>query len=543
MVAQSDNISSPSVSSPSEKVVGKEVAGAWDNIAGLKSFVGDIINPDGFVQRRLQGPLIEGRDDGTIARNVDGCGRVKEKFQSVVDTLGSQADSIVADAQCLSRGALLNLITQSIQAASDKRDETVSREGWDWDAAEKTLAEFEGAHDWTHPPEMHDPIKFWSVLGIFCIVEAAVNGIFYAQVLDGLLEGWAMAALIAVGVIGFGLLSGLCASFLRGFKKSHGPPKGGSPTAQWMVVGILVIIALIGGVYFYQHSQDLIAKHGVRGTLIVVGAVVVLVALVMYFCVGKGGDEAAVTKAQQHGYVPRPIWQRLLCGLGSLLSLVIGFCLIMFAYLYREEMLGLGDELFDKGAQGKVMGRVRERFAMFDFLPKADPQSIGLLVVNFFGFGLAVWKGFFAMGEYPGCNSMHEKYKKAEEHWEQVKKETQSELNTCYNWLNRLIAEAQTVIHQIEGLCKRGDDYIAMQLDKGYEEARVCANNFMKDLRGKAAFDVGLLKEKEASVVIEKVKRLLEIRYLDGGDVSSIQQKMDELRPPPNRRHEGGNEK
>ena len=524
--------------------MGEEVVAAWNNIAGLKSFVGDINDPNGLVQRRLREPLIKGRDDGTITRNAAGCDKVKAEYHSVVGTLREQADSIAGDAQCLSQDALLELITQSIQAASNKRDKTVSREGWDWDKAEKDLAEFEGAHDWTHPSEMHDPIKFWSVLGIFCIVETAVNGIFYAQVLDGLLDGWGAALGVALGVIGFGLLSGLCASFLRGFKKSHGPPKGGSPTAQWMVVGILVIIALIGGVYFYQHSQDLIAKHGVRGTLIVVGAVVVLVALVMYFCVGKGGDEAAVTKARQHGYVPRPIWQRLLCGLGSLLSLVIGFCLIMFAYLYREEMLGLGDELFDDGAQGKVIGRVRERFAMFGFLPKADLKSIGLLVVNFFGFGLAVWKGFFALGDYPGCNSMHEKYKKAEEHWEQVQHEAKSKLETCYKDLKRLIKEAQTVIHQIEVLCKRGDDYIAMQLDKGYEEARVYANNVMKDLRGKAAVGEGDLEPKEASVVIEKVKRLLEIRYLDGGDVSSIQQKMHELRPPPDdRRHEGGNEK
>ena len=324
--------------------------------------------------------------------------------------------------------------------------------------------------------------KFMALFLIFFVVEAGVNGILYAQVQEGLIAGWLVAGGVAAGVLFFGWLSGILSSFLKGFENDgfeSNPRRGedsslsgaeaGSNRSKMVILALLVIVALLGGVYFYTHSEELIAKHGLRGTLVAVGAIVVVVGLIMFLWFGKGGTKQDVERAKNKGYIPRPVWKRLSYGFGAFFSLLTGIAMIMVAYLYREEMaaLDLAGGLDEDGAGAVVMQGVWARFGALDFLPGEGIESIILLLVNFAGFGFAVYKGHWMNGpfqnyknsriQYEGCG---EKYDERRNYIRTTREKCDSALSEIVNRFPNMVGATHDLANEInEGLLqKRWDD-------------------------------------------------------------------------------------
>ena len=312
--------------------------------------------------------------------------------------------------------------------------------------------------------------KFMAIFTLFWLVESFANGILYAQVEEGLIIGWLIAGIIAAGVLFFGWFSGILSSFLKGFERSgavrggrgtttSSDAKGDSNRSKMAILALLVIVALLGGVYFYTHHEELVAKHGLRGTLVAVSAIVVVVGLIMFLWFGKGGTRQDVETAQENNYIPRPVWKRFSYGFGAFFSLMAGITLIMVAYLYREVMEQLvhagelGEDSFENVANAVMQG-VLARFGALDFLPQSM-QSIILLLVNFAGFGVAVYKGHWMNGPFQNYKNSRIQYEGFGEKYVKRGKNIREKRDNCNDALDEIVTSFPGTVRDVRDLVNK----------------------------------------------------------------------------------------
>ena len=348
-----------------------------------------------------------------------------------------------------------------------------------WDSEAREHEDFLQAHglaleqdNYTYPgkglPKFERSMpKFMALFLIFFVVESCVNGTVYAQIEEGLANGIVVAAIIAAGVLFFGWLSGVLSSFLKGFERSgaarggrgmmtSSDAEGGSNRSKMVILALLFIVVLLGSVYFYTHHEELMAKHGLRGTLVAVSAIVVVVGLIMFLWFGKGGTKQDVETAKENHYIPRPVWKRFGYGFGAFFSLLVGITLIMVAYLYREEMLNMSTaDLVKNDAAKAVMKEVFSRFGALDFLPSAGLGSIILLLVNFTGFGFAAYKGHWMNGPFQNYKHSRIQYEGFGKKYDDRCKEIRDYRKNCNNYLDEIVNRFPGTVRDVHDLVNK----------------------------------------------------------------------------------------
>ena len=278
------------------------------------------------------------------------------------------------------------------------------------------------------------------ILGFF-IVETFVNGLVYAGVTDGLLEGWGVAAAIALLVVTFGLGCGYCSSFLKGFEKKF---EGSTTISDALLkkikiaaILILIVVSIAALLYFDKHASDLELSE----KLIPVIILVVILGAIFWILFFK--DTALQKESWREHYRPRSILKRFLYLVLTITCLTIGISLIMLAYLYREEM-----SLYKGDTAGNVVGimqNVWNRFSGFSLMPKPETEFdelvklIVLLVINLGGFALSAWKGHSKCGPFQDYKRHREIFERNGEIYDENIEDIQIYYNEINNGLNSVV--------------------------------------------------------------------------------------------------------
>lgn len=331
-------------------------------------------------------------------------------------------------------------------------------------------------------------MDFWGLILIFFIVETFANGLIYAQVQEGLLEGWGIAAAIAFLVIVSGLMCGYFLSFLKGFEERTSNALSGAllKKTQQAAILILIIVTIAVWLYFHKHANDLDLLEKLVPVVIFVAILGTIFWILFFKDTTIVHKDATWQEYCRQNYCPRSLPMRILRLSGAIACLTVGISLIILAYLYREEMSLLKEQglLYDGDATGNVVGimqKVQERFSEFNLAPKTDLQPILLLVVNLMGFALSAWKGYFAHGPFQNYKASRESFeRKGEEydenleaiqrHHDQINKLLNSVINNDY--LSRLHQECSELYLNIEApLLKRFNDAKTAFRDKTGRDA------------------------------------------------------------------------
>ena len=338
----------------------------------------------------------------------------------------------------------------------------------DWDYARRSLELSVLVHGYNHLDERknYKPVDmkmfssipresiprtfmdFWGLILVFFIVETFVNGLVYAGVTDGLLEGWGIAAAIAFLVVAFGLVCGYCSSFLKGFEKNNNP--GGLTTAsdallkkiKLVAILILIVVSIAAWLYFDKHAGDLDFSEKLIPVIILVVVLGAVFWILFFKDATLQNKDADLQEYWRTKYRPRSIPKRLLCLVLTITCLTIGISLIMLAYLYREEMLLYA--LHEGDTAGNVVGimqNVWKRFSEVSLMPKPETEFkelmklIVLLVINLGGFALSAWKGHSRCGPFQDYKTDREFFEKDGAKYD----EDLADIEIYYNEINKAV--------------------------------------------------------------------------------------------------------
>lgn len=248
---------------------------------------------------------------------------------------------------------------------------------------------------------------FFGLLLLFFLFEGMVNSGLYAQAMEGgLSEGLIVAFGIGFFIIFLGCVCGYSASFLKGYETNDSPKQSMSkssdntndpaPVSKWVKWGLLNLVFVISAAFFYYYGPTLREEHGLPGVMFVLALIFSFLFLIYRFLFGKNN-----AYRERRGYFSRPFYKLLGYGTISLSCLFLGIGLVMVACLYREEIKDLSESVKASDNAARIaMKHVWERFASLNFLPGEGVDSIILALVNFAGFIVSVYKGYWKNGPY-----------------------------------------------------------------------------------------------------------------------------------------------
>ena len=132
--------------------------------------------------------------------------------------------------------------------------------------------EFRKVHKLTRDVKYADNLLNYFALAFICVLfELGINGIFYSQIGDGLIEGWTIAAVVTVAVVGFGWLGGLLHAHLGGLTlEIEGEKEQWKKHSWWHVLkygGLATIVGVAGVLmvvvaYIYRDVSDYLLNSG-----------------------------------------------------------------------------------------------------------------------------------------------------------------------------------------------------------------------------------------------------------------------------------------
>ena len=239
--------------------------------------------------------------------------------------------------------------------------------------ARKYFKDFRYAHNLRRDVRYEEDMgNFLSIIFIYLVIEAAVNGFFYSKVADGLIEGWGIALTVAILVIALGAGAGEWGTKLRGLSRCT-PPLG--------------------------ISKDILHRQGWHTS-----------------------DENEWYKWKKHGFLHILWW-----GIITLGCVILGIIVIVFAYIYRdaaEYLLNTGgfDNLERQMTEAIViMAEAGKRFVDLDLFPASGLSAFSLIVVNGLGFILSFYKFHFTRDDcIPDYADAARDLKKAREAYKEV---------------------------------------------------------------------------------------------------------------------------